>query len=742
MNNNTKMSVDAVLQILQPGGLLSQSLKGFEFREVQQQMLQNIIEAYNNSNISIIEAGTGTGKSIAYLIPAIVWANLRKETTLISTNTINLQEQLILKDIPMLTKALKMDVKAVLVKGMRNYICLRKLDEAKSGLRLFSMEEAAEIVRIDSCLNQSPDGSRSGLPFVPSASVWDKVGAEKDTCNNRECPYFQDCHFFKARRKANDANILVANHHMLFADLAYRAQEGNYSGQGVLPPYKRIILDEAHNIEDTATEYFAARTSQWGIMHTLGRISSDKRGKLLLLKEKFQKHFIKYSAREVAPIMTRLNVDIPGMRQSLLLQVGDAFRSYDEFIQRIQPNQERKLLDDTPENKLRILPVHTTTTHWINHVIPQTKQLIASLLQYAQAIHALNKDMLALKNDKFEEETSGMRFEIEGVVNRLVTASNVLNSFVADKLPPERVRWIDVQNERGGTNVQLVDADLDVAPRLVEFLFSKFPTVVLCSATLTTNRKFDFIRQRLGLTQELLKDRKITENIYESPFNYPKQALFAIPTNIPQPHFPEYTSVAIENIWHAIQASRGNAFVLFTSYGMMKTCYEQLTERLAQHRYVAFKQGDDNRQSLLNRFRTTDRSVLFGTDSFWEGVDVAGEALRCVIIVKLPFKVPSEPIIQARSEAIAARGGDPFYDYSLPTAIVKFKQGFGRLIRNKTDRGCIVCLDSRLLHKSYGKIFLNSLPACQQAFVESENLSHQMSEFYRKTYYLVANPNS
>ncbi len=259
----------------------------------------------------------------------------------------------------------------------------------------------------------------------------------------------------------------------------------------------------------------------------------------------------------------------------------------------------------------------------------------------------------------------------------------------------------------------------------------------MCSATLTTNKKFDFIRERLGLTPELLEEREVTEHVYDSPFNYRQQVLLAVPVDMPPPSAPTFNQKAFENIWNAICASRGQAFVLFTSYAMLQECAQVLKERLEEHKYILFKQGDDNRQTLLNKFKESKRAVLFGTDSFWEGVDVAGDALRCVIIVKLPFKVPSEPIVQARTEAILQKGGDPFIDYSIPNAVVKFKQGFGRLVRNQWDRGCIICLDTRLVTKRYGEYFLNSLPNCEKAFIKADLLWPKMVEFYRQTYHFV-----
>ncbi len=276
------------------------------------------------------------------------------------------------------------------------------------------------------------------------------------------------------------------------------------------------------------------------------------------------------------------------------------------------------------------------------------------------------------------------------------------------------MRWIENQPLKTLLNVHLVDADLDVSKALANFLFSQFPTIILCSATLTTNQQFHFIRQRLGLHAKLLPQRTVTEHIYDSPFDYYKQAILAVPTDMPPPTHASFNQIAYENVWKAIEVSHGQTFVLFTSYTMLQDCYKALAKRLEAHRYPAFKQGDESRQELLNKFKKTKRAVLFGTDSFWEGVDVIGDALRCVIIVKLPFKVPIEPIIQARTEAIIDRGGDPFFEFAVPHAIVKFKQGFGRLIRHKWDRGCIVCLDTRLVTKGYGKLFLNSLPQSQK----------------------------
>lgn len=734
-----KLNVDIALDILSPTGPLANALKGFESRSEQKDMMRNILDAYNGNQVALIEAGTGTGKSLAYLIPAMLWAAETGERTVISTNTITLQEQLLNKDIPLIDKALNLGLKAVLVKGMHNYLCMRKFDEVQQELLLLPPQEAEEMQKIEVWRASTQDGSRASLPFSPSSAVWEKISAENDTCNRSACPYYQQCHFFKARRLASEAQILIVNHHLLFADLVYRAEDDNFKDQAILPSYTRIILDEAHNIEDIATDYFASRISQVDLMRLTARLTAEKKGqvngKLPLLKEKIVGHYRKDFSSDVTSILNRLNVDLPGLRRDLLQQAHETFSAYFEFTQSIQHSSSEEHTHG--ESKLRILPHHHTHKDWKERLIPYSKQLNESIQKYSQALFAIIIDLKQLKNPALDEQIKGICFEINALAERLAGICAIIERFTAAVIPSEKVRWIELQHFKTMINTALVDADLDISKILVEQLFSKFATIILCSATLTTNKQFYFIRNRLGLTAEQFPNRAIREYIYDSPFNFQKQALMAVPTDIPSPTDPSFVQDATEKIWQIIQSSRGNAFILFTSYSMLKICFDKLEKRLKEHRYNALKQGDDDRQILLNKFKNTNYSVLFGTDSFWEGVDVAGDALRCVIIVKLPFKVPSDPLIQARSEAITARGGDAFMDYSLPQAIVKFKQGFGRLIRNQRDRGCIICLDTRLLSKRYGKLFLSSLPNCQQTFAPTLELQKQLKDFYRKTHFLT-----
>lgn len=735
LTHGPSLDTEKTLSIIKPEGLLSQSLPGFESRVEQQDMMNNIIDAYNNSKIALIEAGTGTGKSIAYLIPAMLWAIKHKERTIISTNTINLQEQLLFKEIPLLKEALGLDIKAVLVKGMGNYLCLRKLHDARQEPDLYPTEESSEMEKIEAWSQNTKEGSRSELSFVPKASTWEKVCCESDTCNRDQCPHFSKCHFFKARKEAEDANILISNHSLLFTDLSYRAE----NDQGLLPDYEHIILDEAHNIEDIATEHFATKVSGINLLRTLARLSTERQGKIFgkipALKMMLQNHF-KTPDEKIQSILHRIENDLQGQRRMIGIQCIQTFDTIVEFIGSFGGVDSSE--DETRrESKLRILPEHHNNVGWKENVLPKCQTLIQDIKKYIQTLVGIQKDIEYLKDKGLNDLLKTLFLEITALSGRLEALSTALDGFMDPNVSDNHVRWVESYMVQSMPHVTLIDAQLDISKILVNHLFSKFSTVVLCSATLSTNNQFDFIKSRLGLVPGLLPDKEVTENIYTSPFDYERQSMLIVPTDIPEPSHPQFLDRVNETIWFAIQASRGNAFVLFTSYAMMNQCYKRLEGKLKEARYFPLKQGDTNRRALIDTFKATNRSVLFGTDSFWEGVDVVGEALRSVIIVKLPFKVPSEPIIQARSEAIAARGGEPFMEYAIPHAIVKFKQGFGRLIRKKQDRGCIVCLDSRLIKKNYGKLFLNSLPNCQKSYITIDKLYSTMAKFYKETYHLV-----
>ncbi len=734
--NLNNLDIEKARKLLEPGGPLSMLLNGYEFRIQQQQMMEDVLQAYNRNQVALIEAGTGIGKSLAYLIPAILWSAQNKERTLISTNTISLQEQLLKKDIPLASQTLGYPVKAVIVKGMSNYLCIRKLEDARQEKRFFSDKEGEELEIIQNWSETTKEGSLAALPIVPSYTTWERVCAEGDTCTQRKCPHYKKCHFFNARREAEDAQILISNHSMLFADLAFREHSEEPQQAGLLPDYSRVVLDEAHNIERIATEFFAEKVTYLPLLRWLGKLGAEKSGKLPLLGQKLLLHYIKKTPTEASSIHTRINIDLPGMRRELLQHITEAFDAIILFLQTEGDENPTEM----SESKLRILPKHTSSQFWEKEFLPKASILTESLKRYIQSIRSINSDISNLDDPKLEEQINGILHEILAFSKRIEGMCLNFEKILQTNHDISHVKWIEAKALRTMTNVNLINAELDVSKRLVQSLFNKYPTTILCSATLTTNQNFDFIKQRLGLLPALLPNKILIEKVYPSPFDYQTQALLIIPDDMPNPAHPSFIHHACEKILRGIQASRGNAFVLFTSYGMLKKCHNILAPKLQQDRFIVFKQGDANRNALLENYKQSDRAVLFGTDSFWEGVDVVGEALRCVIIVKLPFKVPSEPIIEARTEAISAKGGDPFLDYAIPNAIVKFKQGFGRLIRNKQDRGCILCLDPRLIKKNYGRLFLNSLPHCSQMTLStSDELQLQMENFYKRSYFLTKN---
>jgi ATP-dependent DNA helicase DinG len=677
--------VDDLLQVIfSAEGPLARAFSDFEERTQQKEMAVQVFDAYTKEEIALIEAGTGIGKSLAYLVPAMLWAVKHKEKTVISTHTIALQEQLTEKDIPVLLKALGIELKAVLLKGMSNYLCLRKLSDFQEQLRLFTEEESKELQSVENWSTKTEEGSRSEIAFPLSQETWEKVRVEKEACNSVKCPHYKRCFFFKARRKAADAQLLVVNHHLLFADLVSKQRPDFKEEKAILPPYRRLVLDEAHHVEEVALDSLAVRIDRQNLYRLLSKISTE-------------------TVREALPptgcgaLVQRLEIDLPAEKRLALDKVQEAFSQLEDFLSTQAPEQKWRVRSELSEIK------------------PSFLLVCKALRSLAQGLHSLASELAPF------EKAASQAVDVQAASSRLEEQAEGLEKFFTEDNDPERVRWI----EPSKSNIALIDAHLNIAQHLEEHLFEPLSTVSLCSATLTANRNFEYMKGRLGIAK-----RTATENCYDSPFDYEQRTLLLVPTDMPDPTDFSFNAESAKQIIQAIQASRGNAFVLFTSYDMLRKVHALVSEQVS---YPCLRQGDKPRQALIESFKAQDGSVLFGTDSFWEGVDVAGEALRCVIIVKLPFKVPNDPLVEAQGERLLAQGKNPFFDFSVPQAVMKFKQGFGRLMRKKTDRGCIVCLDKRLISKSYGKLFLNSLPPCRTLFDRSDAIFQEMRNFYIRT---------
>ena len=736
------LSVPHLRKLLSNEGPLAQKLENFESRPPQQAMIEKVADAFNENKIAIIEAGTGTGKTMAYLLPAIEWSVNNRERTVIATGTINLQEQLINKDIPLLQQTLDLKFRAELVKGRTNYACKRKLAEAEFQPELFTEPAQLQELRdIIAWAKKSPDGSKSDLAFIPQDQVWEKIQSESDTTLRAKCKFYHECFFYNARRRAASADVLIANHHLLFADLAVRQESAESSEVAVLPKYQRVILDEAHDVEEVASSYFGAATSYHGILRTLHKLYRVKEAKttgvLPFTMAKMQKAAGRLSRSLIDKFRQQIEMVCEPAVGQLEHRVKDLM---DQLFHWAAGKGNRSAAggENFSETKLRLTPAVVKDKAFADLTGKLAPVLLQEMRQCAEQIGAVIK-LCDIAEYQIGSEAASLAVDLNAQANRLTAMADEIQKVLLDH-DENNIRWLEVKESKWGNIVRLRSGPLDVAPILKKVVFEKFPTVVLTSATLAVGKSFDYLEKCLGLSEKVsgvLKDSKgkrleKTATQLGSPFDYGRQALIVIPTDIPEPNAREYPARLREVLLRALKISNGRAFILFTAYGLLNQMYRDLAPELAQLGIVAMKQGQENRHRLLENFKKQVGSVLFATDSFWQGVDVHGEALECVIIPRLPFKVPTEPVLEARVEAIEKRGGNSFMEYSVPQAVIKFKQGFGRLIRRKSDFGTIVILDNRIATKFYGRAFMESLPECPIAGGKSDDVFAEMAAFYKR----------
>ncbi len=723
-----QLEPQTIAAILGPEGVVARSLPGYEERPEQLRMAFAVGEAFNRGQLAVVEAGTGTGKSLAYLAPAILWALENEERVVVSTNTINLQEQLIRKDIPFLQRATGLEFKAVLVKGRGNYLCRRRAETARAEPGLFDDELAAEFAAILEWAQTTADGSREELPLLPSEAVWEEVRCELDQCSRVRCGHYAGCFFHKARRRAAQADLLVVNHALLLSDLALRQQTDNYSAAAVLPPFERVILDEAHHLEDVATSYFASQVSRFAFARVLNKLRHPR---------KFEKgvlpRLLAALAQELPDSEDELYRDLHGRIETALASrqqlLDQALRELEELGQDLA-GLLGKEVNEREELKFRLIPAFTAGPAWAG-LAERIRALAQATATLAKELRALLKECGRIPEEVYDKLGSQI-VDLRGLTARLEGIAGDLGFFLAGDA--DTCAWFEVARSRVGRGTGLVTrlctAPLEVAENLRKALFERFRSVVLTSATLAVGDSFAYFCQRVGLDR--CESGRLRQLRLASPFDYPSQALVAVPTDIPEPGRPGYAQKLTELAERAILLADGRSLVLFTAYSLLRQVHGELAPGLAAQGYRCLRQGEESRHRLLKTFSQDPTSVLFATDSFWEGVDVPGRALEQIIIARLPFKVPTEPVLEARAEAIAARGGDPFMEYTVPQAAIKFKQGFGRLIRHRDDRGVVLILDSRVVKKGYGRVFLRALPEVRVVAAPGEEVCEELFRFFQQ----------
>jgi ATP-dependent DNA helicase DinG len=645
-------------EIFGPDGLIARAHPDYEYRPGQIQMAEAVMRAFEERRHLVVEAGTGTGKTLAYLVPAVAAAVGRGSRVVISTGTKNLQEQLMEKDIPFLQRVLPRKFTAAYMKGRGNYACLNRIKRAETAPVLDGLDDVDYFDEVRRWSRESETGDRAELIDLPeNLSFWRHIDARSETCLGQKCPDYDGCYITRMRQRASDADIVIVNHHLFFADLALRG--GEY-GQ-VLPDYGAVIFDEAHQIEDVAAEYFGSQVSSYQIEDLL---------------------------RDVQ----QLPLNDSALNRELTRGAGRVARFAEQFWMGFREARGE-------EGRAAIVP---------GTFARKTRKGEIEATPLGEAYLALDGAL-----ERIETTLDAVRDappEIESVLRRIREARFALEFIVAGD-DRRYVYWV----ERRGRGLFLRASPIDVSTLLQDKLFERVETIVLTSATLASAGGFGFIRRRLGLAPgeeegENSAADKTDELVASSGYNYEEQAVLYLPPRMPDPRSAQWAEAAADEVERLLEISEGRAFVLSTSVGGMRALYERVAPRVD---FPCFVQGSASKAGLLDKFRSTPHAVLFATASFWQGVDVRGRQLSCVIIDKLPFAVPTDPVVAARQRFLEDQGASSFYQYSIPQAVITLKQGVGRLIRSATDRGLVAVLDPRLRTAGYGRLFLESLPPCR-----------------------------
>ncbi len=701
-----------------PGGPLSRCHPHYEMRPSQARMAAEVARILEESGVGVFEAGTGTGKSLSYLLPAAMWALAGRRRVVVSTHTINLQEQQFRRDLPLLSRALGRTVRAAVVKGRGNYLCLRKRDNlaGEEGEALLEFDDPREMRALLSWSETTSDGSLSDLPAVPRDALWDLFRSESDSCLRARCPRFSSCFFYRARREASSAQLLLANHHVLFADLALRAEGGEDSA--IMPRYDAAVLDEAHDVEETALSFFDSHFSRWAAFSLLGRLVSRRR------PDRGLAPFLVKRLSTVAGVPDSERVALMELAWETANRTAENRGTVEELFARLGESLGLWLGGD---GRFRIPAGRREEPAW-EGVAAAVEELSGALGGVLSPLRRLTRS-LREQVDGGAQGLAGPLGDLAGVALRLEGAVRLL-ARMREGGEDGEVFWAEVR--RGGARpaVSLHLTPLDAAGTLRHVLFDRGMPVVFTSATLTVGGAFGFFRERLGL--DGLDRGLVREKVFPTPFDLASQMTLSVAGDMPEPEGNAAPPGLAQAVGRMVEAAGGGTLALFTSYRTLDAVFEELSPLFARLGFPALRQGEAPRTALLERFRREVDSVLFATDSFWEGIDVMGDALRLVVITRLPFDVPTDPVMEARRESFLREGRDPFLEDAVPRAVIRFRQGVGRLIRHRDDRGCVVVCDRRLLSRGYGRLFLASLPEVAPRTGGVEEIAQHVKAFLRR----------
>ncbi len=700
---------EEVAAIFDDSGLLSSTRSDFERRDQQIDMARMVTRAFNEQAFFLAEAGTGTGKSLAYLVPAILWARRHAPENgrvVVSTNTKNLQEQIFTKDLPFLFEHLT-PFQAVLLKGRGNYLCLLRWQQFLLDLpeEIHQPEEFWELLPVVTWLEETISGDieeNNGFHNQFYPDLWSRIRADAHFCPGKKCPFYETCFVFRARKAARQADIVVVNHSLLLSDLA--------ANRSILSEYANLILDEAHNLEWAATQFLSVELTSWSIrnfLHQLYRFAGKETGLLPFLRDVFQR----------ISVSSTLQSRVLSILYGLIQLVGALEKSCRAFFSQLsEKGWALNLARGLPLNaKMRYLNWEES----FGTLAPATRDLRDGLEELKRDLQRLQDGLLLLDLSQFPELESALPL-LEGALEQATELLGQLK-LLTETPREDQIYWVELPPADRKQDSKLKASPLNVASILKNRLYDGLNTAIFTSATLTVGEKFDYFKSRTGLS--FVDPERLLEASYDSPFFYEEQVLLGVPGFLSDPRQPGFVDHVADLIVKTVTLTRRGTLILFTSYDMLQRVYRRIKPALEGEGILTLGQGQDgSRNALVRIFQEDGRAVLLGTNSFWEGVDIPGEPLEILILTKLPFEVPADPVFQAWMEEIERRGGNSFFQLSVPLAVLKFRQGFGRLIRSGSDRGIVLILDSRVLRFQYGRLFLDSLPLEVRVFENEEQL--------------------